>query len=175
MIRFRDFVETKIKLDFEKNAPKLIQTLEEKINEIESPTPSPEPIVDKLAPKPILTPRINEPSFNLLMDRRTFLEIDPLELSRQLTLLEFDLFHQVRPYECLDQIWGTKRKKEAMQHRQLKKNEFEASGLYISRLINHTNRMGLWVATAILTCENLKTRLLVMKYLIHLATVIFLM
>ena len=48
----------------------------------------------------------------LLTDSRFFLDIDPLEIARQLALMTFSDFRNVRPVECLDQIWGDKRKKE---------------------------------------------------------------
>lgn len=95
--------------------------------------------------------------------------IDPLEFARQLTLVEFELFANVPIYECLDQIWKSKRKKEALQYRELRKNEMEGSGINISRLITHTNQIGYWVATMILGRAEEKLRMAAIKWFIQLA------
>ncbi|KAH6572987.1 hypothetical protein BASA62_003165 [Batrachochytrium salamandrivorans] len=74
---------------------------------------------EKLCPKSILPQRgytgghaFTDHFSTLLTDPKAYLEIDPQEMARQLTLVEFELFTRVRPYECLDQIWDGHRRKE---------------------------------------------------------------
>ena len=45
-------------------------------------------------------------------DKMGFMDIDPLELARQLTLLEFELFKTIKPTEFLDQAWLSKDKEK---------------------------------------------------------------
>ena len=45
-------------------------------------------------------------------DKIGFMDIDPLELARQLTLLEFELFKTIKPTEFLDQAWLSKDKEK---------------------------------------------------------------
>src|SRR5689334_16797968 len=35
-----------------------------------------------------------------------FLDIDPLEIGRQLTLIECKLYNKIQPVECLDKAWS---------------------------------------------------------------------
>ena len=43
---------------------------------------------------------------------KSFLDIPPLEIARQLTIVEHDLFCQIQPKECLNCCWSGKRQKE---------------------------------------------------------------
>lgn len=36
-----------------------------------------------------------------------FLDIDPLEIARQLTIIESKLYNKIQPVECLDKAWST--------------------------------------------------------------------
>lgn len=124
---------------------------------------------DTEKPKPIIHPKYG---LDPLVDQKSILEWDPLEIARQITLVEFELFANVPAYECLDQIWKGKRKKETLQYRALRKHELEnSSGANIAGLISHTNQFGYWVATMILGQEQLKPRLQAIKFFIQLAWV----
>ncbi|SRR6266498_2664256 len=35
-----------------------------------------------------------------------FLDIDPLEIARQLTIIESKLYNKIQPVECLNKAWG---------------------------------------------------------------------
>lgn len=39
----------------------------------------------------------------------SLLDIDPLEIARQLTLLQWKIFYAIEPNECLDQAWNSKK------------------------------------------------------------------
>ncbi|KDN46450.1 hypothetical protein K437DRAFT_107336 [Tilletiaria anomala UBC 951] len=84
-----------------------------------------------------------------------FLDIDPLEMARQLTLLDSTLFCRIKPFECLDKSWS---KKDA---------DKLAPG--IKDTINTSNRITGWVAEAILMQEDLKKRALWVRQFIAIA------
>ncbi len=73
-----------------------------------------------------------------------FLDIDPLEMARQLTLLESKLYCRIKPFECLDKTWS--------------KKESDRLAPGIKDTINTSNRITGWVAEAILMQEDLKKR-----------------
>jgi hypothetical protein len=169
IIRFKEFVESKVLHDFENTAVSLLHILKCKIGEEEKPIVDCELTLDQLSkcPKPWV-PKI--PIEHMLDDPRGILEMDPLELARQLTILEFNLFAKVPVHECLDQIWRSRRRKEAIQSNSTKKVGNE-SGANITRLINHTNQLGYWVAFMIISSQQLKTRVNTIKFFIQVITV----
>lgn len=63
------------------------------------------------------------------------LEIDPLEIARQLTLIEYDLYNKIMPKECLGQGWNKEQK--------------ETNSPHIYQLIQRFNMMGKWVVSEI--------------------------
>lgn len=67
-----------------------------------------------------------------------------IELARQLTIIETELFGKIKPKECLNQNWNNK-------NRQTK-----APSIY--RMIERTNQVGNWVASEILICDSSKER-----------------
>jgi hypothetical protein len=69
------------------------------------------------------------------------MEIDPRLFAKKLTSFEYDQFKKVTIYECLDQIWGDKRKKELSQIEGASLNHKMESG--IARMIKHTNHVQL--------------------------------
>ncbi|KAJ3300426.1 hypothetical protein HK104_000484 [Borealophlyctis nickersoniae] len=94
--------------------------------------------------------------------------MDPLEMARQLTLLDFDHFRQVKPYECTDQIWGDKRSKEAAASgggRKMQSTELTG----IAQMIRHTNCLTMWIATSIVRGETLKERTAALKFFAQFA------
>ncbi|CDU26462.1 related to Guanyl nucleotide exchange factor Sql2 [Sporisorium scitamineum] len=98
------------------------------------------------APAPILPKNLK---------KLKFLEIDPLELARQLTLLESRLYNKVKPAECLGLKWTKPG------------NDVHAKGIMES--INTHNRISAWVAETILQQEDLKKRAVLIKHFISIA------
>ncbi|EPQ30337.1 uncharacterized protein PFL1_01863 [Pseudozyma flocculosa PF-1] len=98
------------------------------------------------APPPILPKNLK---------KLKLLEIDPLEMARQLTLIESRLYNQVKPAECLGLKWTKPG------------NEVHAKGIMES--INTHNRISAWVAEAILRQEDLKKRSTLIKHFIGIA------
>ncbi|EGF99895.1 uncharacterized protein MELLADRAFT_75860 [Melampsora larici-populina 98AG31] len=81
------------------------------------------------------------------------IDIDPLELARQLTLLESNLFRQIAVPECLAKVWQNK--------------EVDMSNL--TRLIDMNNSVTHWVGKTILDQSETKKRANVIKHFIATA------
>ncbi|CBQ73217.1 related to Guanyl nucleotide exchange factor Sql2 [Sporisorium reilianum SRZ2] len=103
-------------------------------------------VLPNSAPAPILPKNLK---------KLKFLEIDPLELARQLTLLESRLYNKVKPAECLGLKWTKPG------------NDVHAKGIMES--INTHNRISAWVAETILQQEDLKKRAALIKHFISIA------
>ncbi|KAJ3042258.1 hypothetical protein HDV00_007624 [Rhizophlyctis rosea] len=126
------------------------------------------PPSDASPPKSLLPKGISDLYAHLTSDERAFFDIDPLEMARQLTLVEFEHFRNVTPVECTDQIWGDKRKKEAA-----------ALGIPIwtgvghatalEEMIKHTNILTSWISTNIVKWDTLKARVSALKYFCQFA------
>lgn len=85
-----------------------------------------------------------------------FLDLDPLELARQLTLIESQIYTMIRPQECLNKAWSQKGTNDAPN---------------IKEMIKKTNQITGWVAETILMEGDVKKRSLVMKHFISVAEV----
>eukprot|EP01137_Pigoraptor_chileana_P018610 Opistho-2@78357 len=106
-------------------------------------------VFDSKAPQPILPPEnMRSP------ERVSFLDIDPLEIARQLTLIEFGLFASIQPKECLDLAWT-------------KSNRELAPG--ILGMIERSNKVSNWVATEVLKDESLKNRIKIVQHIVNIA------
>lgn len=107
-------------------------------------------MIDKeKCPKPIVSQQrfgTGDPFANILTESKMFYEIDPLEMARQLTLVEHELFCKVQAYECIDQIWESHYRKEMASYKQTKPIQFKrhlpgSPNSDISKLIRHTNEV----------------------------------
>ncbi|ORX44617.1 ras GEF [Hesseltinella vesiculosa] len=87
--------------------------------------------------------------------RLRFLEIDPLELARQLTIMDFKLYSCIKPVECLDKNWG----KADSQH----------VAANIKASIEYSNQVTAWVTDSILSKEEIKKRSIILKQWIMVA------
>lgn len=83
------------------------------------------------------------------------LDLNPKEIARQLTLLEFDIFRNIRTSEFLDQSWNAK------------KREQKAPNIF--KMINWFNIVAGWVATEIVREEVLKVRVKRLSTMISIA------
>lgn len=105
------------------------------------------------SPKPIL-PR------NL--DKIDFLKVDPIEIARQLTILESHVFGKVQVNELLNKAWQKKKDEHAAE---LAPN--------VRALIRYSNQLSNWVGGLVLQQSDLKRRAQVINQIIHVARVGF--
>ncbi|CAI2171814.1 16221_t:CDS:2, partial [Funneliformis geosporum] len=96
-------------------------------------------------PPPILPKNIN----NL-----KFLDLDPLEIARQLTLIESKLYNKIRPIECLNKAWS--------------KGEGDIAE-NINSMIESSNKITGWVTESVLDQSEIRRRCLYIKHFIAIA------
>ncbi|KAI0731989.1 ras GEF [Fomitopsis betulina] len=82
------------------------------------------------------------------------LDIDPIEIARQLTLMEYSMYKKIRPMECL------------LRSRESKPGKHKDS---FSEIIQLSNRIANWVAESVLDKEDSKRRALIVKHFITVA------
>ncbi|KAG8165674.1 hypothetical protein KVR01_004226 [Diaporthe batatas] len=92
------------------------------------------------------------------MKKLKFLDIDPTEFARQLTIIESRLYGKIKPTECLNKRF------------QKKTVEGQAPPApNIKALIDHSNQMTNWVAEMILAQSDVKKRVVVIKHFVSVA------
>ncbi|KAI8989948.1 ras guanine nucleotide exchange factor domain-containing protein [Pilobolus umbonatus] len=96
-------------------------------------------------PEPIL-PRSRK-GFKLL-------DVDPLEMARQLTIMDFKLYSAIRPIECLDKDWSAPE---------------DQTGSNIRASIDYCNQVTAWVSDNILSQHDIKKRSILIKYWVQVA------
>lgn len=95
------------------------------------------------------------------MKKIKFLDIDPTEFARQLTIIESRLYAKIKPTECLNKTWGKK----------LGADEADPAA-NVKALILHSNQLTNWVAEMILTQSDVKRRVVVIKHFVTVAEVL---
>ncbi|KAI8924487.1 ras guanine nucleotide exchange factor domain-containing protein [Entophlyctis helioformis] len=98
-------------------------------------------------PSPILPKNIR---------RFRFLDLDPLELARQLTLLESELFASIQPSEFLSKAWSAEKGRPS-------------TFVHVNALISLSNNISSWVAATILGEPDLRKRAKTMSQFITIA------
>ncbi|KAE8145367.1 ras guanine nucleotide exchange factor domain-containing protein [Aspergillus avenaceus] len=92
------------------------------------------------------------------MKKLKFLDIDPTEFARQLTIIESRLYSKIRPTECLNKTWQKK----------VGPDEPEPA-TNVKALILHSNQLTNWVAEMILSQSDVKKRVVVIKQFVNVA------
>lgn len=92
------------------------------------------------------------------MKKLKFLDIDPTEFARQLTIIESRLYGKIKPTECLNKTW----------QRKLGPDDPEPAG-NVKALILHSNQLTNWVAEMILNQSDVKKRVVVIKHFVSVA------
>ncbi|OCH91881.1 ras GEF [Obba rivulosa] len=100
-----------------------------------------------VAPPSSIVPKVGSKKVKLL-------DVDPLELARQLTLMEAALYKKIRPMECLQ------RSRESKPGR---------TSDNITSIIQLSNRIANWVAESVLGREDSRRRAAVVKHFINVA------
>lgn len=103
------------------------------------------------APDPIL-PR-NLKKFRLL-------DLDPTEMARQLTIMDFKLYSSIKPVECLDKGWS----RDASNT-----SDSAPIATNIRASIDYCNQVTTWVSDEILSQSEVKKRSTLIKYWVNVA------
>lgn len=85
------------------------------------------------------------------------MDIDTLEMARQLTIMDFNLYSSIRPVECLDKAWS----KDSGDDTNVAVN--------IRASIEYCNEVTSWVSDAILSQSDIKKRSNVIKHWVQVA------
>ncbi|KAI8341421.1 ras guanine nucleotide exchange factor domain-containing protein [Chlamydoabsidia padenii] len=115
--------------------------------------------------KMVLTLHTAPPVPILPRNRKKFrlLDIDPLELARQLTIMDFKLYSLIRPVECLNKVWS----KEAVWTDGHLHQHVPAANIRAS--IEYCNQVTSWVSGAILSQLEVKKRVTLIKHWVQIA------
>ncbi|KAH7885094.1 ras guanine nucleotide exchange factor domain-containing protein [Phlebopus sp. FC_14] len=106
--------------------------------------------------KKTFTPNLVSPPTSIVPKtnkRVKLLDVDPLELARQLTIMESHLYQKIRPMECL-------------QRSREQKTDHNDN---IARVIQTSNRIANWVADTVLSYEDSRKRAAMLKQFISVA------
>ncbi|KAL1916088.1 uncharacterized protein VTP21DRAFT_6092 [Calcarisporiella thermophila] len=107
--------------------------------------------------KMISTQNVPPPPPILPKNLRKFklLELDPLEVARQLTLMDSRLYNKIRPVECLDKAWSNGESGDVAPN--------------VRALIEQSNQITGWVAECILMQVEIKKRAAYIKHFVSIA------
>eukprot|EP01129_Flabellula_baltica_P014536 TRINITY_DN6981_c0_g1_i1.p1 TRINITY_DN6981_c0_g1~~TRINITY_DN6981_c0_g1_i1.p1 ORF type:complete len:1107 (-),score=304.83 TRINITY_DN6981_c0_g1_i1:11-3331(-) len=86
-------------------------------------------------------------------------DMDPEEVARQLTLVEWDLWKKIEPWECLNLAWTKKDKEERAPN--------------LLTMIDRFNLVSGWVASTICTIENQNKRCKAAKKFVQIADALY--
>jgi hypothetical protein len=86
------------------------------------------------------------------------LDTDPLEIARQLSIMDFKLYSSIHPIECLKKAWS---------------NDGAENATNVKQSIDYCNRLTSWVTGSILNHKEAKKRVVVIKYWSQVANVSF--
>ncbi|CAO3631141.1 unnamed protein product [Cunninghamella blakesleeana] len=96
-----------------------------------------------------------------ILPRKNFklLDLDPTELARQLTLIDFKMYSSIRPIECLDKAWS----------RETTDDSAPPVAVNIRASIEYCNQVTSWVSDAILSQNDVKKRSNLIKFWVQVA------
>ncbi|GES60085.1 cell division control protein Cdc25 [Aspergillus terreus] len=130
-------------------SPQLLTVIEQRLRGQDTTVKRLVPTQATAAPTPIIPKN---------MKKLKFLDIDPTEFARQLTIIESRLYSKIRPTECLNKTWQKK----------VGPDEPEPA-TNVKALILHSNQLTNWVAEMILNQSDVKKRVVVIKHFVNVA------
>lgn len=113
--RYTDFIDNIIAKAMEAPARQLRNILQQKLNK-EATTRLE---IQRNVPEPLLPPSL---------DDFTLLDLEPLEVARQITLVEYDIYKKIQPQECLNQAWSKQNSSARAPHLVALMNRFNQVG-----------------------------------------------
>lgn len=101
------------------------------------------------------TSKAPQPYLPRKFDKITLFDVHSEEFARQLTLIEYGLYKNIKPWECINQAWM--------------KPDKDSKAPNIIKMINRFNDVSRWVASEICKTVDLKDRINVMQKMIEIA------
>lgn len=149
MTRVQDFARNTVQSTNTPGAGPLMTAIDQRIRGHDASSKKLVLTLNSTAPAPIIPKN---------MKKLKFLDIDALEFARQLTIIESKLYGKIKPTECLNKTWQKK----------LKEGEPDPAE-NVKALILHSNQLTNWVAQMILTQQDVKRRVVVIKHFVLIA------
>ncbi|KKK14636.1 hypothetical protein AOCH_006088 [Aspergillus ochraceoroseus] len=147
--RVHDFTKDSIATTKTPGSTQLLTVIEQRLRGQDTTVKRLVPTQATPAPAPIIPKN---------MKKIKFLDIDPTEFARQLTIIESRLYSKIRPTECLNKTWQKK----------VGPDEPEPA-VNVKALILHSNQLTNWVAEMILNHSDVRKRVVVIKHFVNVA------
>ncbi|KAI8058776.1 ras guanine nucleotide exchange factor domain-containing protein [Thamnidium elegans] len=112
--------------------------------------------------KLVITQQVDSPDPILPRNLKKFrlLDLDPIEMARQLTLMDFKMYSSIKPVECLDKAWS----RDASSN-----NNSAPVAANIQASIDYCNQVTTWVSDEILSQSEVKKRSTLIKYWVNVS------
>lgn len=144
---YKKFIDTIMVKDMDKLAIQLKGILDRQLTK--SFLLNKQKVVVHNAPPPVL------PDPNIPTENWQLLDLDPLEISRQLTLIDYEYYYKIQPKECLNQNWT--KSSDVSPH--------------ILALVKRFNQLGKYVITSVVRESDVQKRADIIVHFIKLAVV----
>eukprot|EP01112_Ceratiomyxa_fruticulosa_P013389 TRINITY_DN3766_c0_g1_i1.p1 TRINITY_DN3766_c0_g1~~TRINITY_DN3766_c0_g1_i1.p1 ORF type:complete len:758 (-),score=183.46 TRINITY_DN3766_c0_g1_i1:149-2422(-) len=100
---------------------------------------------------------------------RSFLSYHPLDIAKQMTLIEYSLFKAIEPFEFHHKRWLNTNEQLIANNKRATQNLSQNTSPHISEFLKWSTKMQEWIATETVTTPNPKNRVTVLKRFIQVA------